>query len=200
MPKNAPSSEKFNETKNALLRHYGTNRASRGVHLVGFTAGLFTLIQTVQYAHKEGARLSEIFLDWEGFFSKLVQGLGDLKVLSNWLAPAAQAAKFLLFLIAVGGLLFMIIRTIFRFAVWAYFATYLKRVSPSEISKSTDPIHWAIHMAAANKIIEDRKKVYGFVPLSWFITGLEGSHPGRGFILCLFLAFVSTLFLVGVLW
>lgn len=190
--------EQFNETKNALLKYYADSRASRGMHLIGFTAGLFTLIQIVQYSNQ--GPLSKIFSNIEVLFSDFPVDFEFL--IPTWLSSLMLVLKFSFFFLAVCGLLFFIIRTIFRFAVYAYFSDYLIRVKPDEIECNfNESIHDAIHTKIMEEFESDDKKVYRFFRLMWFIhSGKKESQHQKGYEICAVLAIVFTLVLLWFIW
>ena len=187
--------KQFRETKNALLRYYSSSRASHGVHLIGFTAGLFTLIQTVQHSRQEP--LSEIFSNVGAILFEITRALGVHGIALS----IGEIIKLGVLSFGIGFLLFFIFHTIFRFAVFANFSDYLIGVKPTEISKRTEPIHEAIHSVVTDNICtRDKKRFYGRIPISWFIVREKDSEHQNGYKMCGILAIVSTLILMGLLW
>ena len=178
--------EQFREAKSALIHHYASNRASHGVHLIGFTAGLFTLIQIVQ--NSESQPLSGIFKNVSVIFSGIPPIIGEF-------------FKLMVFFVGIWVLLFFIIRTIFRFAVFAYFAEYSLAVGAKETYRRSEPIHEAIHLIVIEKVIEANKRLYWRFPLSWFVVrrGKESEHH-QGYRLCGIIALGLAFVLVSLLW
>jgi len=188
----------FRETKNALLRYYASSRDSQGVHLIGFVAGLFTLIQTVQHSRQEP--LSGIFSDVGAILFELSRAHRVLEIVSSLVATSWQVLKFPIFIFSIIFLLFFIIRAIFRFALFAHLSEYLIRLKPSEISERTEPIHDVIHTAVVDNIDKAKQKVFWVFPLIWFISRGNGNQYWKGQVMCLLLAICSTLTLMLFLW
>jgi len=170
----------FTEAKNALLRYYSTSRSSHGVHLVGFTAALFTLIQTTQHPSDWG--ISKIF---------------NLEM-PPALANIGEIVLPYLFSLVIWFLLFFTIWTIFRFAVFAHYAEQLKTVKPADISKREEAIHQAIHVTVEGKL--SRKHLYWVFPARHFIESGTNRQHWWGRTWCFILSIVTTLFLIGLLW
>ena len=171
----------FNETKNALLRHYASNQSSQSARLIGFLIGLFTLLQTVQHSEKEP--LAGIFKNIEFALTFEIHPIvGDM-------------FKLLLFSVFVWVSLVFIVRTIFRFPLFSYSSDCLITLKLSDISEnSKKPIHSVIQEATFDMVCA--KKVFGIFRLSWFISRGTGKEHRTGVILCMFLAFLATLILI----
>jgi hypothetical protein len=170
----------FNEAKNALLRYYSTSRSSHGVHLIGFTAALFTLIQTAQHSSEWG--LSKIF---------------SLEI-PPALESIGEIVRPYLFSGIIWFLLFFTIWTIFRFTLFAHYAETLMTVKPTDISVQKDAIHQAIHLILASKV--STRKCYLVIPSCWFIVSGEYGKHRRGYGFCAVLSLFTTMFLIGLLW
>jgi len=207
MPKNNEESRnndtEFNETKNALLRYYTSQQTSQGARLIGFTLALFTLIQTVQNSKQQP--LSNIFSDLANTLTEFAQTCEIFEVLSSIIVTIS----FPLFFLSIFILLFFIFRTIFRFSIFAFFSDYLIKIKSCEISKTTKPIHHAIHETISDKWEKESKRVYLFFKLIWFInrdskTSKQDRKTSRqhwiGFILCGIFAFLLSLILMLFLW
>lgn len=174
-------SNAFNNAKNSLLRYYSSQQTSQGTRLIGFTVGLFTLLQTVQYAQE--VSLSKVFPD-------LTECIRIIEVCA-WLG---ESVKFSLLFLAIFILLTWTVRTIFRFLVYAYFAERLMKVTQEGIG---EPMHSTIHSTITEKLDEENVKAYWFFPLTWFFRRKDKL---KGWICCLFLAGLCTLILLWFLW
>ena len=175
----------FREAKSALLHYYSSNRDSHGVRLIGFTAGLFTLIQIVQNSKKEPL---------SGIFTKTSVILGGIP------PSYTEAFKLLVFFAGNGLLLFFIIRSIFRFAVFGYLSEFTLAVNSDETFERAEAIHMAIHKIVEKKIVSTKKKLYGVFPLRWFVSTGKDSEHWKGYSLCVFLAVGFTFLLISILW
>lgn len=175
----------FNETKNALLRHYASNQSSQSARLIGFLIGLFTLLQTVQQSQKEP--LAGIFKNIEFALTfEIHPSVGDV-------------FKLFFFSVFVWVSLVFIVRTIFRFQLFSYSSNYLITLKLSDLSEhSKKAIHSAIQEATFDKVCA--QNVFGIFRLSWFISRDTGEEHRIGLILCMFLAFLATLILIWFLW
>lgn len=182
----------FLEAKNSLIRFYTSQQTSQSARLIGFTIALFTLLQTVQNSEREP--LSGIFSELARHIGAIVSELGisEILVMHAWIG---ELSKLILVFIAIAGLMTWLIRTLFRFLVWAYFAQFVRNVSFGEIG-NTKPIHQEIHNATLKLMRKKNKKGYWLFPLIWFIPTAEGSQTGKGWIRCILLATFSTLYLM----
>jgi hypothetical protein len=171
----------FIQAKNGLLRYYSSVRASHTTHLIGFTAGLFTLVQVFL---QEGA-FHEMFFNLSlTHFSEIAQALGPYWV---------EIIKFGVFFSGVWVLFSLIIRSIFRYGLYATFSHELKRVSHTKV-KSNEPVHEAIHEAVQEKT--KKQRILLIIPLKYFLW----EKRRTGHMVCVIAAFALTLFLIMLLW
>jgi hypothetical protein len=178
----------FSETKDALLRYYSSKQSSQAARLVGFGVALFTLLQVVQQSKDKP--LSDIFINTDIFFSEFLQTIGLSEVFSS----IGAGAKFFLFLASLVIIMTFLVRTFFRFAVFAQAAEFLLRLPPAKVPECTEPIHSVIDIAVMGDMKE--KKAFGF-RLSLFT---ETKRRRAGWVVCLSFAIASTLILTLLLW
>ena len=92
----------FKKAQETLLGYYGNLQSLQGTRLIGFVAGLFTLLQLAQYS---GDHFDAFNIDW-GFDLNFSSILGYVKI-------------FLLFLGCL-IILYFILRTIYRYCLYGY--------------------------------------------------------------------------------
>lgn len=181
--KKVPISE---NTRSELLRYYTSQQASQGARLIGFAIVLFTLTQLVQHSHEQP--LSSVF-----------SNLPVLLPLSEIGLIIVELLKFGVLLFSIALLIFWVIRTIFRFTVFAYFAQRLIESDEIEVSAQTkEPNCSTVHDAVSNLVAE--KKVYFKIPLVWFYTRGKNSQHSKGFLFSAILAILVSLVLLWFLW
>ena len=181
--KKIPISEK---TRSELLRYYTSQQTSQGARLIGFAIVLFTLTQLVQRSHEQP--LSSVFSNLP-----LLLNLSEIGLI------LVEMFKFGVLLFSIAILIFWVIRTIFRFAVFAYFAQRLIELDVVEVSAQTkEPECSAVHGAVANLVAKE--KVYFTVPLVWFFARGENSQNWKGLLFSAILAVLVSLILLWFLW
>jgi len=176
----------FEEARNTLLSHYSDSQTSQGARLIGFAVALFTLIQTVQ---SSGSNLLSTI-----FPTGLVMAGFEI------LTPYANGAKAILLFAGILVLMTYIVRTMFRFAVYSGFASYLINLLPFEVEKNQS-IQSAIHNAVIQSMINKNAKLYWVIQCKWFIASECHRRENRnGWILALIIALILTSILVWLLW
>ena len=182
----------FLEAKNSLIRFYTSQQTSQSARLIGFAIALFTLLQTVQNSEREP--LSGIFSELARHIGAIFSGSGISEILVTY-AGIGELSRFFLVFTAICGLMIWLIRTLFRFLVWTYYAQCVRNVSWAEIDR-TQTIHQGVHSATFELVKKGNKKGYWLFPLIWFIQTGEGGYTRKGWICCILLAIFSTLCLM----
>jgi hypothetical protein len=190
-----PTPSQIIETKTSLIHYYTSQQTSQSARLIGFTIALFTLLQVVQYSKQEP--LSGIFRELARQISSVSSKLGisETVVMYTWIG---EIVKFCVLFLSISFLMTWLIRTVFRFLVYAYHAQYVMFVGKDEIDSSL-PIHYAIHEATFDRIKEI--KAYWLFPLKWFMRkGKEKTLTRKGWKRSIVMAIISTLILLWLIW
>lgn len=127
---------RFDESKNALLRYFSDLQMSQVARLIGFIVALFTLLQTAQNSNP----LSKVFPIF--LVSINLLSLESLKIL-------------FLFLIAFLLMLF-VVRAVIRFAIFGKLSSHLISIYPFEIPENASA-HDLILEKLRNRILEGYK-------------------------------------------
>lgn len=193
----------FMDSKSTLTKYYDSLRNSCAVRIIGFTAGLFTLIQTFQTSK-----------DYP--LSNLFHYLPTVKI--DFLSiEAIELLKLAFFFTGASLLLLLIIRSIFKFALYSCYANQLLWIDQNEMKYLPEflqekTVDIKLHETAGRKIagnlkdsegnvIQKRMKLYWLFPYDWFITGATWSKKSRrGFLLCIGFSIIFTLIFFFLLW
>ena len=97
----------FKKAQETLLGYYGDLQSLQGTRLIGFVAGLFTLLALAQYS---GDHLQAFNMNW-GFELNWSSFLGDFKIVLLFSGCAI--------------LLYFILRTIYRYCLYGYLPSRL---------------------------------------------------------------------------
>lgn len=181
----------FDKGKNSLLRHYSDIQTSSVTRLIGFVAGLFTLIQTVQTS--KIYKISDVFV------------IPISIPIPDYILAMTPLLRLLLFAGAVFVLVFYIVRTMFRFAAFNDLKESLLALSLSSLPEEPSADTSIEEIIATNVLtyLRGRKaqaKVYG-IPVTWFIRSdllKKENTCGLKFAISLS-AFLTALF-IGILW
>jgi hypothetical protein len=190
------------QCKTALLKHYDSLSNSQAVRIIGFIAGLLTLLQTVQTLGR--GEIASIF--------------PNLAVCNISYTPfelfLMDCFKLSFFLIVIFGLFFYIFRAFFKFSLFSLYSNQLRWVKKRDIEalekseklKEKDLmilIPWATSKIITGELERNGKKgprltLYKFFKYDWFISGREETI--WGYLLCIVFSLISTLFLLFLLW
>ena len=186
------TSNQFIEIKNALLHYYASKRAGQGVRLIGYIAGLFTLLQTFQHSKQEP--LSGIFFE----IAQTFEGYEISPILGEGL-------KLVILFSGICFLLCFIFYAIFRYSVFSNYSEELMKIKQTDLSGNDKFDHWKIHKAVTDNVCKDKKKkVFGVFPLrfplSFFIKRGTDSEHRKGWMRCVILAIGATSLLMILLW
>lgn len=209
MPNEIPDEVNFGkheiaEARKAILSHYTAQQNGSVTRLVGFVIGLFTLLQLAQALGDKA--FSKIF----GNFPSLIQFT---------LPWEGDVLKTLFLFFGTWIILYFIVRSISRFAVYGYLSSQIMYVTEGDAkdvikdeakrtnkksSEFNDLGIWALSTATLRSLYDAKTmKIYYLVPVKWFFS--LPSHPkypnrektGFGVLLIVswFFAFLLLLFL-----
>lgn len=182
------------EAKRTLLDHYRNILTSQATRLIGFAAALFTLLQAVQTS--KASPLSEIFS---------IPTFIDLSIFS----PYAGTVQLIALLLLIWGLLVFMIRTIFRYSVYAKIC---ERISTcplikwdKETKRAYDNGETSIQGLVITKIVSEMKAskevVYWRFPCTLFISSDALKRENRrGWLWCLVISLLLTIVILWLLW
>ncbi len=162
------------DLKKSLFEHYTTLQNSQAIRLIGFVTGLFTLLGLAQAS--KVSKLSEIFAN----FPTIIV-FGNSPQLWDFL-------KVIFLFMGVSIIIFLILRAIFRFAVFgtlsseaAYITTKDARQVVVDYAKDEDDLKayrnramWVIEIAASR--LSHESKVL-WLPITWFISFSDPKYP-----------------------
>jgi hypothetical protein len=195
----------FQKARETIIKSYDERQKALGAQLLGLIAGLFTLLQTVQNSAE--MPLSEVF-----------SGLVVRKIrLTPFAIFNLEFWRWFLFVAAIFVLLFLITRTIFRFALFSRYSEIIYNVDYTRFGKPTEsnpqPDYLFEIREVVNKMIEGkisrrredppREKSENFlllIPHVWFMHGRDGENEIKGYILSAILAGCFTRILLFLLW
>jgi len=183
----------FKKAQETLLGYYGNLQSLQGTRLIGFVAGLFTLLQLAQYS---GDRFHAFNINW-GFDLNFSSILGDFKII-------------LLFSGCV-IILYFILRTIFRYCLYGYLPSKIITARKEDAEqvlgdwKGKEPTSsalYALNTSIFRKVHD--AKVFG-IKSYWFYSVLDPiekyqGKKGYGEKLLAIFAFVISGLLIAFLW
>lgn len=173
--------DQLEEARAELLRHYVDLQTSQSTHLIGFVAGIFTLVSAVS----SNDRLFKVFTEGSGIIISFQ--------LPQWLG-------FWLFYGAVMVLLFFVLRSVFRFTVFGYLSVYVVLVTQNDIGNAQEPpVISRVQVATAARLRTANRKSFGF-PAMWFLATSDGNEECKGWVVCALLALVFSAILIGLIW
>jgi hypothetical protein len=198
----SPTEAKLSEARNTLLKHYTDLQTAQGTRLIGFVAGLFALLQLTLTASTSGA--SQIFANTK------------IPVLTDWVLSLpsllGEVMKAIVLLVGTSGILFFIVRTILRYAVYGHIAYGVISISEddmrqflykSDVDKSATEL--SILDGAVTRYVHTKKKAF-LVPAN-LIVSVSKSHPKdfpnktkRGYIYLGLLSLFFSILLLLLLW
>lgn len=177
----------FLRVKNSLLSFYQNIASAQAVRLIGFTAGVFTLIGATQISPVQP--LSEVFPEAVIFPS------------IEWIPPAiSDNMKFLFLFGSIFILFFFIFRAIFRYASYSYLASALTYVSIEETEEAEgQALHQKIINALIAHVEKHQRKVFG-LSILYFISYTKNTKIRWGTALSCFLSILATFLLLLLFW
>ena len=183
------------ETRKALLDLYVHQQTAQGTRLIGFVAALFVLLQLTQAS--KSYRLTEVFAS----FPPIIP-FGNVPLLWDFL-------KVIFLFLATTLIMYLILRSIFRFAFYGYMSSEIMVVTEDDakdaiIENAKTPnigSLWAFHKATARVVYN--KKVYWFFPAYLFFRIGDSKFPDRdkqGFLVLLIISLATAFLLLLFLW
>ncbi len=189
------------EAKNSLIKYYSDQQGSQSTRLVGFAVGLFTLLGLAQVSFDKGLR--EVYSNFQGFvvFTDIPWFWDFCKVV------------FLLF--STWLILFFIVRSIFRYAMFGYMSTILmnlprdvaeqiivENAKKEEVPVFIDRQQWAFNVATMRALYKD-VHLFWIFRARWFFTSGDIACPScenKGHLLSGAVAFAFAVLLLLFLW
>jgi len=179
--------EEFLRVKNSLLSFYQNIASAQAVRLIGFTAGVFTLIGATQISPEQHLRN---FFSGAGI-SHLIEGIHPA-IVSN--------IKFFFLFGSMLILFFFIFRAIFRYTSYAYLASALIYLSMEETEKADgQSLHNKIVNALLEHVENHPRKVF-MIPIWYFIKCSKKTNVWWGIALSFVLSVFATTLLLLLLW
>jgi hypothetical protein len=185
-PTSWEKSEKFKNfltAKNFLISHYHNIASAQGVRIVGFTAGVFTLIGATQIKSDQALHniIPAITFDTSSlFFSSL---------------------KLLFLSVSIFSLLFFVFRAIFRYATYANLADYLITVSLGKTENASGKtLHHQITTALIQHVEQFPRRVFGMPIWYFWSVSQYQEKTWYGVIVCTILSMSVTFLLLLLIW
>jgi hypothetical protein len=193
--------DRIERAKHELLSNFTAQQNSLGTRLIGFIAGLFVLLQLSQTSNQY--KLASVYPN----FPEII--VADIPFLWDSLKVA-----FLFF--GTWILLVLVLRSIFRYAVFGKLASYAMWVTSNEAKEivrvrvkeyEMKPMAfefreiWALSQATAKKVYKE--KLYWIIPANWFLSFKFPNCPScqkKGHYFSFAFSFILTLLLLLFLW
>jgi hypothetical protein len=174
----------FLRVKNSLQSYYQNMASAQTIRLIGFTAGVFTLIEATQL------HLGE-------FFSSF-----SIPILEEVISSSIRSSINFLFLsISVFILFFFVFRAIFRYSALSYLSNLLIYVTFEETKKAAgQSLHAKITNALFSHVKKYPRKVFFVFPLLFFISRSGSRKHLVGILLSLILSLSATFLLLLFIW
>jgi hypothetical protein len=177
----------FLNVKNALLSHYQNIASAQTVRLIGFTAGIFTLIGAIQLTPEQ--HLGEFFSN--ACILPLKEGIPS---------SISSSINFLFLSVSISILFFFVFRAIFRYAAYSNLTDALIYVTIEETEKAEGKsLHAKFFNALITHVNKYPRKVFK-MPISYFISYTGNTKILWGRALSLFLSILSTFLLLLLIW
>lgn len=176
-----------------LSRDYVAQQTSQSTRVIGFAAGIFTLVSVVSTQE----RLSKVFPEGSG-------------IIIPWQPP--QWLGFWVFYGAVALLMFFVTRTMFRFTVFGYLTVYVKSVTQRRIENARgqykkdhpqeeEPTLISMVQRVTYDLLRHAKRRSFTFPTMWFLPTSENSREWKlGVLVCALFALVFSAILIGLIW
>lgn len=192
MSKDNQSSDKdvtnFLSAKNSMLTYYQNMGSAQAVRLIGFSAGLFTLLGIIQLSSEQHLRL----------FFKDAPSIINFGITSEGLA----IINFIFLFISVGTLTFLICRAIFRYTAYSIIASDIIYITLADTTKTEcEALHSQISEVMIERVAKKYpKRLYGVFHISWFFSFYGNNNIWKGLVLSLLFSFFSTCLLLLLIW
>jgi hypothetical protein len=202
--------DSFLEAKNALLSDYSSRQTDQVARLIGFSVALFTLLEAIRGSQQQ--RLSGVF---SPILSSIPNFFASIGLLAEWV-------KLVLLFASIWGLIFLIVRAVIRFSLFAHYVTNIITVKQEDIRKISrseplegiivdkispdESLHLQIIKLAQGQIAYAIEKVHTrlfLFPLSWFFNSkLDSTATTKwsGWLFYFGSSFLISLLLMWFLW
>jgi hypothetical protein len=191
--------EKIEEARKTLLTHYNSVQTSQVTRLIGFVAGLFTLLQLTQVSRT--STLSTMFSSFQ----------------TNIIIPPLLWDGFRFAILYIGTLIitFFILRAIFRFCIFGFISSAILNMSKGyfdehiekiEIDKEKIALIQTMNILAVMSVLDAKRRVYYLFPAKYFLhfdmKEVEGYKTPKywGTFCILILALVISTLIIVILW
>jgi hypothetical protein len=149
------------EARKALQNYYTDQQNQQGTRLIGFVIGLFTLLQLTQTS--KNSPLSGVFPNFP-------------KIINVTLCPLlSDSLKVVFLFVGTAFIIFFILRTIFRYALYGTMASYIMTVNNYDIKGCNEM--YALNLAIS-KDFYTYKTVFG-LHARYFLTVGDKEYPHR---------------------
>lgn len=177
----------FLKAKNFFISYYQNIASAQAVRLIGFTAGIFTLIGAVQIIP-------------EKHLKNLVPDTGIFIILDEILSPISSSIIVFLLSVLIFILSFFVVRAVFRYATYANLADTFIHISKKETIKAKgETLHAQIISALESRIEKYPRKVFG-MSLLYFFSFEGNSKTNRGLFVCICTSILATFVLLLLIW
>jgi len=191
----------ISEARKQLQTYYSDQQNQQMTRLIGFVIGLFTLLQLTQSS--KSSPLSSVF----PYFPSVIEAT---------YAPFWDFLKVVFLFFGVSLILFFILRTIFRYALYGNMACWVMNINYGDIMKNKDKWSGCNEMFAFNyslsleiyRTARTTARIFGIVPANWFFHFVDKdkkdtehpSHEKCGHVFCIFISALTSLLLLLFLW
>jgi hypothetical protein len=182
----------ISEARKQLQTYYSDQQNQQMTRLIGFIIGLFTLLQLTQSS--KSSPLSSVFPHFP-------------RVIEATYGPFWDFLKVVFLFLGVSLILYFILRTIFRYALYGNMASWVMNIKYDEVMEHKDKggcnEMYAVNHALSEKIYRDTH-IFWIFPANWFFKVDEDTeYPSRekcGYAVCMFISMVTSLLLLLFLW
>jgi hypothetical protein len=195
----------ISEARKQLQTYYSDQQNQQMTRLLGFVVGLFTLLQVTQSS--KSSPLSSVFPHFPSASIKARYAPFWLRI--GWLSPAENwdFLKVVFLFLGVSLILYFILRTIFRYALYGNMASWVMNIKYDNVMEYKDKggcnEMYALNHALSEKIYDDAN-IFWIFPANWFFKVDEDTkYPSRekcGYAVCMFISIVTSLLLLLFLW
>lgn len=204
MSNNNPSpssidSTNFLRTKNSLITYYQNMCSAQAVRLIGFSAGLFTLLGAIQLSSEEHLRV---------FFKNIPS------LINFGLTPEGLAIiNFIFVFISIAILTFFICRAIFRANAFSIIANDIIYISKDDVKKFKSKLeqegkavpkslHSQINDTMVNRVTELNPKTLYIrcIEIGCFFSHGNNKKLKKGLIISCIFSFLVTCLLLLLIW
>jgi hypothetical protein len=185
------------EARRALLTYYTSLQSSQTTRLIGFVAGLFTLLQLTQVSKS---------LTLHTMFS-------SFPIIINFPVIVWEAIRFVTLFGGIFIIIFFILRAIFRFCIFGLLSSAVANLSEEDydtvlkdignVAEKKGPIQLMKIVASWKVVVKDNRKAYGVLPAKLFVqfNHKEYKTPKYwGAFWLALLSFIITILILAILW